>query len=166
MNKENFTLESVYEGFLKERKKHLSDRWSKIRSYIKRTFGLKSEFLLLLSSEDCFHTEMFVWISGHISNNNLEVEQVKNTRISLKLFKEELMGRYWFLILFIILLSLSSGFYIQIGEILGALGDPLIIIINGVFAFLAVLERGNVIKHITYCHQLDLLLEKWVNNNE
>ena len=165
MNKENITLESIYEGFLKERKKHLSDRWSKIYSYIKRTFGLKSEFLLLLSSEDAFHTKMFIWVSGHISSNELDVEQVKNTRISLKLFKEELMGRYGFLILFIILLSLSSGFYAQLGEILGVLSDPLIFIVNGTFALLAVIERGNVIKHITYCSQLDLLLEKWVGNN-
>lgn len=166
MNQEKKTLPSIYEGYIAERKTHLSNRWINIASYVKRAIGIKSEFILLLSTENKFQDKMYEWVSGHISVNELSVEEVKNTRISLRLFKEELTGRYWFLILFVILLSLSSGFYEYLDEYLGKEKDLSLFLVNGLFAILAVLERGNVISHIIYCNQLDLFLEKWIDQNK
>jgi hypothetical protein len=166
MNKETSTLLSIYRGFLSERSEYLDGRWKKISSYFKRTFGRDNEYSCLLSTEGEFRDKLYEWITGHINVNMLTAENIGDARVSMKLFKEELSSRNFFLVLFVAILAISTGFYNLLDEIFGTKRDVILLMTNSAFALLAVFERGNNAKHISYCTQLDLLLEKWLKEND
>ncbi len=162
MNIEAETLLSIYSGFLQESSKHISKRWTSVLSYLRRVSGSKEEFYYLLTTENGFRRALYNWVSNHIKINNLDSENVIDIRIELKLFKEELARRNIFVVLFVMLLAISTGLYNHLDEVLGAKKDTTLFLLNSLFGVFAVLERAYISKHIAYCSQLDALLEKWV----
>jgi len=159
------TLKSIYGEFCDKRKKHVSNRWRSYISFIKRTLGSNKEFRLLLESETKFQTEMYCWLSRYIDDNRLSINDVKKTIISLKLFKEELNGRSLFLVLFIVLLGLSAAVSNYLATFINSAETNNFIVISLSFTLILVIERGHVINNILNANQLEIFLEKWLDES-
>ncbi|MCW8876506.1 MAG: hypothetical protein OQK04_04345 [Kangiellaceae bacterium] len=156
-------LRSVYEGYLEERKNHFAKRWSTFTSFYKRIFDHDSEYIYLLNREKQFQEKVYDWVSGHISTNELELEDIKSCRMSIKFFVEELRGRNIFLIIFITLVTVSFTLSNLLSSSLTGLPNASLALANGFVAVLVLVERGNIGKHVGYCNQLDALFERWID---
>lgn len=158
-------LVNLYQEFLKVRIEYLGSRTIRSLRYIFKTISFQTAYLDLLEKEHEYQKRMSVWLDTYITENDISVEQVSRAGITFRLFREELTGRNLFLIVFMVLLGLSGSFYNYLSDILGTYAHSIIIGINALFAFLAVAERGKVALHITVSNQLQVLLDKWLNEN-
>ena len=164
--KRSNTLKSIYTGFSSERKTHVNKRWIKFSSFIKRTIGVDNEFQLLLKSESSFEEKMYNWVSGHIKNNELTTNDIKDIILSLNLYKEELKGRSIFLALFVSLIGISVAASKYLQTISENTAPNIFIPIALISIIIIVFERGNVMNHILNSSQLELFLNKWLNEND
>ena len=158
-------LVNLYQEFLKVRIEYLGSRTIRSLRYIFKTISFQTEYLDLLEKEHDYQKRMSVWLNTYITENDISVEQISRAGVTFRLFREELTGRNLFLIVFMVLLGLSGSFYNYLNDILGTYAHSIIIGINALFAFLAVVERGKVALHITVSNQLQVLVDKWLSEN-
>ncbi len=153
----SFTLDSVYSGFLAEREKYRLKNWASFSSFLQRNFGFRGGYISLLANENEFNDKLYDWVAGHFNSNKCTLNDVKDARINLKSYREELSYRNVFLIIFIplLFLSVAIGKFIEGSEIT-------LIVVNGLFSIGIMVERIGIAKHMARCSQLDFMLEKLV----
>ncbi|WP_196140826.1 hypothetical protein [Aliikangiella sp. G2MR2-5] len=124
-----FVLANVYSEFFKIRHAYRVKEWASIKSFFYCFFTLQGGYVELLSMEDNVNKEMLDWVDGHFKTSNCSQDEIQKCRVNLKMYKEELVYRNTFLVLFIPILVLS----ITIGSLVEG-SKIYLLVINGLFS--------------------------------
>jgi hypothetical protein len=156
-------LVELYKDFYELRIKHLGSKsWRSLRYFFK-TMSLQKEYLDILETEHEYQKEMYSWLCDYIDRNEISSQQINSASTTFHMFRAELQGRNLFLIIFMVFLGLTGSLYKFLSSHLGTEIMTIVLILNWVFGVLAVWERTSVAVHVTIANQLQVLLDRWLD---
>lgn len=158
-------LVELYKEFSKLRIKQIGSKaWRNLRYFFK-TMSLQKEYLDILETEHEYHKEMYSWLRNYIDKNDISSQQISSASTTFQMFRAELQGRNLFLIIFMVFLGLTGSLYKFLSSHLGTEIITIVLILNWVFGILAVWERTSVAVHVTIANQLQVILDRWLDEH-
>lgn len=123
----------------------------------KRLFNSSYDISCRLDGEVNFYSDASKWISEYL--NDLSGDEVVKLKVQLKLFKEKLNLHNSMIVIVVLIMASFSGF---LGLTLLTVSENLRVaslVLTGGLALFALFKRGGLIEHMSYCSELDVLLE-------
>jgi len=155
-------LSDLFKTYKDKRKVFLGDR-KKSSGSLKRLFDGSYDVFCHLDTEVNFYDDASKWLSNYLVD--LSKDDITKLRFQLKSFKEKLNSHHSMLVISVlIIVSFAAflGFTVATGT---GKAEITYLVIVSCFSMFALFKRGSLIEHLSYCSQLDVLLESELSVN-